>query len=96
MWTDFLFFTIDPIHQISVNTRRRKDFLRIPEQDRGLLEEIGWKKKLDAVDAAIQANAVFLSKIVADPAIFEGENDLEEDEGESDLSGKYKYWTRTT
>ncbi|KIJ43871.1 hypothetical protein M422DRAFT_208528, partial [Sphaerobolus stellatus SS14] len=57
-------------HSISANVRRRKDFLRLPEEDRKLLEEIGWKHKLDAVDKAIQANSAFLHKVVADPSIF--------------------------
>lgn len=61
----------------------------MPEEDRKLLESIGWKKKLDQVDSAIQANAQFLRKIIMNPDIF-GRSDLqdaeEEEEIESDQS----------
>lgn len=68
--------------QISANLRRRKDFLRIPVQDQKFLEEIGWKNKLDEIDAAIQANSKFLKKIIMNPEIFEeGENAEDEKAG---------------
>lgn len=64
--------------QISANVRRRKDFLRLPSEDQNLLEKVGWKKKLDDVDAAIQANARFLQHIIMHPEIFEVRADLKD------------------
>lgn len=78
--------------QISANVRRRKDFLSLPVEDQKLLGEIGWKRKLDAVDTAIQANARFLRKIVMNPGIFEGEDigkeggDVDRDTGHLELA----------
>ena len=44
--------------------------LRLPLADQALLDELGYKKKLQEVDRAIMANASFLSQIVANPEIF--------------------------
>ncbi|KAF8582380.1 N2227-domain-containing protein [Ramaria rubella] len=70
-------------HSISANLRRRKDFFQLPSEDQKLLEEIGWKKKLDEIDTAIQANARFLRNIVISPEIFERRTDGD-NEGEDD------------
>ncbi|KAG5717403.1 UPF0586 like protein [Termitomyces sp. T112] len=56
--------------QLAVNNRRRKDVYCLPSEDQQVLEAIGYKKKLDQVDDAIQANAEFLALIVANPDIF--------------------------
>jgi carnosine N-methyltransferase len=72
------------LKQISANVRRRKDFFRLPVEDQKLLEEIGWKSKLDDIDTAIQANARFLRKIVMNPEIFEGGEQDEDDSGHVD------------
>ncbi|GJJ14703.1 hypothetical protein Clacol_008970 [Clathrus columnatus] len=68
--------------QISANNRRRKDFLRLSLEDQELLESVGWKKKLDQVDAAIQTNARFLRNIVTDPEIFERDDHDEASDSE--------------
>jgi carnosine N-methyltransferase len=52
------------------------------------LDEIGWKKKLDEVDAAIQANARFLRQIVMHPEIFEGRVDFEGEEDGDELTAE--------
>lgn len=43
----------------------------LPREDQALLEQLGYKRKLAAVDDAILTNAAFLNQIVANPAIFE-------------------------
>ncbi|KAF8513215.1 N2227-domain-containing protein [Gautieria morchelliformis] len=75
-------------HSISANVRRRKDFLRLPVEDQTLLDEIGWKSKLDDIDTAIQANARFLRKIVMNPEIFEGGEHAEDDRGDIDAKSE--------
>ena len=56
--------------QLSANHRRRKDLSTLPLADRALLDDLGYKKKLQEVDEAILANAKFLNKIVENPEIF--------------------------
>ncbi|KNZ74312.1 hypothetical protein J132_07364, partial [Termitomyces sp. J132] len=46
------------------------DVYCLPSEDQQVLEAIGYKKTLDQVDDAIQANAEFLALIVANPDIF--------------------------
>lgn len=59
----------------------------MPKADRELLEQLGYKEKLDQVDKAILANEQFLNKIVIDPEIFgdDGNDAFEEgdEEGEA-------------
>lgn len=50
----------------------------LPREDQALLEQLGYKRKIAAVDDAILTNAAFLNQIVANPAIFE--NDIPGDE----------------
>ncbi|KAL4061973.1 N2227-like protein-domain-containing protein [Scleroderma yunnanense] len=57
-------------YSLSANHRRRKDLGMLPLADRALLDELGYKKKLQEVDDAIIANAKFLNKIVENPEIF--------------------------
>ncbi|KAJ7028313.1 N2227-domain-containing protein [Mycena alexandri] len=57
-------------YSLSANNRRRKDFYTLPKPDQDLLSVLGYKAKLDQVDAAIVANADFLSEVVSDPEIF--------------------------
>ncbi|KAF8173243.1 N2227-domain-containing protein [Mycena galopus ATCC 62051] len=57
-------------YSLSANNRRRKDFFTLPKPDQDLLVTLGYKDKLDQVDAAILANADFLSEVVSDPEIF--------------------------
>ena len=54
--------------------------------DQQLLEDIGYKAKLDQVDKAIIENAKFLGDIIAEPVVFgnEGENDEKEQEQEQE------------
>ncbi|KAG8757652.1 hypothetical protein FRC14_001763 [Serendipita sp. 396] len=61
---------------ISANTRRRRDWYRIPKEDRELLENIGWKTRLDTVDDLILENAKVLNRIVDNPAIFMDDEEL--------------------
>ena len=42
----------------------------LPQADKALLDELGYRVKLADVDKAILANATFLDQIVADPEIF--------------------------
>jgi len=53
--------------------------------DQQLLEDIGYKAKLDQVDKAIIENAKFLGDIIAEPVV-EGEDDDQEQEQEADDS----------
>lgn len=48
--------------------------------DQQVLEDLGYKQKLDEVDQAILANAEFLDQIVANPEIFGHEVEVEEGE----------------
>lgn len=57
-------------YSLSANNRRRKDFFRLPPNDREILSTLGYKEKLAAVDKAIITNAEFFNQIVADPHIF--------------------------
>lgn len=54
--------------------------LRLPLADQALLEELGYKKKLQDVDKAILVNATFLNQIVANPEIFGHDLSLNENE----------------
>lgn len=63
-------------YAISANTRRRRDFHRLREEDQKLLKEIGWKARLDTVDDLITENSKVLNRIVANPAIFMDEEEL--------------------
>jgi hypothetical protein len=62
-------------YSLSANNRRRKDIYTLPRADQELLDGLGYKNKLDAVDQAIVANSTFLAKIVEDTEIFD---DVEE------------------
>ncbi|KAJ3848069.1 N2227-domain-containing protein [Lentinula lateritia] len=74
-------------YHLAANNRRRKDLFTLPKADRELLEQLGYKEKLDQVDKAILANEQFLNKIVIDPEIFgdDGNDAVEEgdEEGEA-------------
>ncbi|KAJ4486811.1 N2227-like protein-domain-containing protein [Lentinula lateritia] len=74
-------------YHLAANNRRRKDLFTLPKADRELLEQLGYKEKLDQVDKAILANEQFLNKIVIDPEIFgdDGNDAFEEgdEEGEA-------------
>ncbi|KAN0136924.1 N2227-like domain containing protein [Lactarius tabidus] len=58
-------------YTLAGNNRHRKDVFTLPREDQALLEQLGYKRKLAAVDDAILTNAAFLNQIVANPAIFE-------------------------
>ncbi|KAF8551845.1 N2227-domain-containing protein [Imleria badia] len=57
-------------HSLTANNRRRKDLYTLPNADKALIDAIDYRRKLQAIDAAILANADFLHKIVANPEIF--------------------------
>lgn len=65
-------------YSIHANNRRRKDLYTLPLSHRELLSDLGYKKKLDEVDAAIMANAKFLNSIVDNPEIFGHDTESEE------------------
>ncbi|PVG03867.1 N2227-domain-containing protein [Serendipita vermifera] len=64
-------------YAISANTRRRRDFHKLPPRDKELLEEVGWKARLDAVDDLIAENAKLLNQVVANPTMFMSAEELE-------------------
>ncbi|KAJ3871912.1 N2227-domain-containing protein [Lentinula edodes] len=74
-------------YHLAANNRRRKDLFTLPKADRELLEQLGYKEKLDQVDKAILANEQFLNKIVVDPEIF-GEDGNEDALEEGDEEGE--------
>lgn len=53
-----------------------------------MLNDLGYKEKLEAIDKAILVNASFLAQIVADPEIFGHDLDVDEEStpAESDLA----------
>ncbi|KAH7908543.1 N2227-like protein-domain-containing protein, partial [Hygrophoropsis aurantiaca] len=57
-------------YSLAANNRRRKDLYTLPPNDKKLLDNIGYREKLNAVDKAILVNAEFLKQIVANPEIF--------------------------
>ncbi|KAJ3800951.1 N2227-domain-containing protein [Lentinula aff. detonsa] len=70
-------------YHLAANNRRRKDLFTLPQADQVLLDQLGYKKKLDEVDKAISANENFLNQIVVDPEIFGGDEDVPEEEDEA-------------
>lgn len=75
--------------QLAGNNRRRKDVFTLPREDQALLEQLGYKRKLAAVDDAILTNAAFLNQIVANPAIFENGIPGDEENNEEPLDGSH-------
>ncbi|KAF9531199.1 N2227-like protein-domain-containing protein [Crepidotus variabilis] len=65
-------------YSLSANNRRRKDIYTLPRRDQELLDGLGYKQKLDAVDKAILVNAEFLAQIVEDTDLFQGDDQGEE------------------
>ncbi|PAV18218.1 N2227-domain-containing protein [Pyrrhoderma noxium] len=51
-------------YSLSANNRRRKDLHTLPLEDKKLLEEIGWKKKLSEIDDAIVSNGNFVKQMI--------------------------------
>ncbi|KAG9043300.1 hypothetical protein FS837_009763 [Tulasnella sp. UAMH 9824] len=66
-------------YHLSANNRRRKDFHRLTRKNQELLEQVGWKQRLEDVDEKIAANQAFLDMIVDHPDIFSHE-DADDDE----------------
>ena len=64
------------VYSITANNKRRRDFFKLPEEDRKLLEALGWKARLDKVDECIAVNAGVLQAFVESPEIFMDEEDL--------------------
>ncbi|KAF8625858.1 hypothetical protein AX17_006754 [Amanita inopinata Kibby_2008] len=75
-------------YSISANNRRRRDIYRLPNADQRILEDLGYKKKVDAVDRAILANAKFIDQIVTNPEIFGHGIDDENGGRDSDSESK--------
>ncbi|KAF8812835.1 N2227-domain-containing protein [Phlegmacium glaucopus] len=71
-------------YSLSANNRRRKDLYSLPRADQDVLNGLGYKEKLEAIDKAILVNANFLAQIVADPEIFGHDLDIEEEENSSE------------
>jgi hypothetical protein len=74
----------------------------LPKADQDMLNDLGYKEKLEAIDKAILVNASFLAQIVADPEIFAHDLDAEEaNPAESDpatapcpdgdIEGRYRF-----
>ena len=63
-------------YSITANNKRRRDFFKLPEEDRKLLEAVGWKARLDKVDECIAVNAGVLRAFVENPEIFMDEEDM--------------------
>ena len=63
-------------YSITANNKRRRDFFKLPEEDRILLEALGWKARLDKVDECIAVNAGVLRAFVENPEIFMDEEDM--------------------
>jgi hypothetical protein len=90
--------------QLSANNRRRKDLYSLQKADQDVLNDLGYKEKLEAIDKAILVNASFLAQIVQDPEIFGHDLDEEATSAESesetthgDIAGRYrllipKFW----
>ncbi|KAG8986261.1 hypothetical protein FRB93_005355 [Tulasnella sp. JGI-2019a] len=57
-------------YHLSANNRRRKDFLKLPISNQKLLEDLGWRSRLNEVDYKIAENAQFLNMVVDHPDIF--------------------------
>ncbi|KZT26103.1 N2227-domain-containing protein [Neolentinus lepideus HHB14362 ss-1] len=72
-------------YSLAANNRRRKDFYTLPLEDRQLLDELGYKHKLDEVDRAILTNAEFLKEVVQDPEIF-GHDEEKYEHGDETVS----------
>jgi len=71
-------------YSLSANNRRRKDFYGLQKADQDVLNDLGYKEKLEAIDKAILVNANFLAQIVEDPEIFGHDLDEETTLAESD------------
>lgn len=82
--------SISVLPQLSANNKRRKDFHRLPKKNQELLEQVGWKQRLEDVDEKIAANQAFLDMIVDHPDIFSHE-DADDDE-----HGKETYESRSS
>ncbi|KAF8263276.1 N2227-like protein-domain-containing protein [Lactarius quietus] len=74
-------------YTLAGNNRRRKDVFTLPREDQALLEQLGYKRKLAAVDDAILTNAAFLNQIIANPAIFENDIPGAEEDNEETFDG---------
>jgi len=63
-------------YSITANNKRRRDYFKLPEEDRKLLEALGWKARLDKVDECIAVNGGVLRTFVENPEIFMDEEDM--------------------
>ncbi|KAG8975335.1 hypothetical protein FRC05_005894 [Tulasnella sp. 425] len=77
-------------YHLSANNRRRKDFHRLPRKNQELLEQVGWKKRLEEIDEKIAANQAFLDLIVDHPDIFSHE-DVDDDEHDHEPHGSHQH-----
>ncbi|KAG2340538.1 N2227-domain-containing protein [Suillus weaverae] len=73
-------------YSLAANNRRRKDIFTLPQNDKELLDGLGYRQKLQEVDRAILANAEFLKLIVANPEIFGHDLDSPKDADEDKAS----------
>ncbi|KAG2747326.1 N2227-domain-containing protein [Suillus brevipes Sb2] len=70
-------------YSLAANNRRRKDIYTLPQGDKELLDDLGYRQKLQEVDKAILVNAEFLKLIVANPEIFGHDLDFPKDADEN-------------
>ncbi|KAG1719874.1 N2227-domain-containing protein [Suillus lakei] len=69
-------------YSLAANNRRRKDIYTLPQGDKELLDDLGYRQKLQEVDRAILVNAEFFKLIVVNPEIFGHDLDCPEDADE--------------
>ncbi|KAG8884284.1 hypothetical protein FRB98_002524 [Tulasnella sp. 332] len=82
-------------YHLSANNRRRKDFFKLPLSNQKLLEELGWRRRLNEVDYKIAENAQFLNTIVDHPDIFAMGGDMSEDDNAPDAEHSHQHGTDT-
>lgn len=83
-------------YSITANNKRRRDFFKLPEEDRKLLEAVGWKARLDKIDDCIAVNGGVLRTFVENPEVFMDEEDMMyADDGQSILEHTRR-WTGKT
>ncbi|KAG2112813.1 N2227-domain-containing protein [Suillus cothurnatus] len=80
-------------YSLAANNRRRKDIYTLSRGDKELLDDLGYRQKLQEVDKAILVNAEFLKLIVANPEIFGHDLDSpkDADEDESDCGAMHDH-----
>ncbi|WVR08449.1 hypothetical protein IAU60_005504 [Kwoniella sp. DSM 27419] len=66
-------------YHLSANHSRRMAFLSLPKESKEMLNGIGYREKLDAVDEGIRRNSEFIDEMIAEPVFSEAQEGLEGD-----------------